>query len=185
MGAVGYKGPNWLDVNNPYVPDPNAAGGESDYVAMTYEKFVSSAKHTHLRDYFNIRIRPDSGLTETGRRSPDLASTDETVGSPEPGSVVLPDTSPRPVDGLSAIVQELEYPPEPGLNGFHGLLVVRVLVEKNGEVSGAQVSQSSGHPSLDQAAIAAARAVKWRPGIENGKAVRAWAEVPMNLAIRQ
>ncbi len=184
MVAVGYKEPNWVYVNDPFVPDANAAGNESDYVAMTYEKFVSSAKHTHLRDYFNIRIKPENALTGTGGRLPDIASTGGSVGGPSPETEALPDTRPRPVNGFSAIVRALKYPRDSALSGFRGQVTVKVLVEKNGEVAAAKVSRSSGRVALDEAAMTAARAVKWRPGTKNGGAVRSWAEVPMSLNIQ-
>lgn len=67
-----------------------------------------------------------------------------------------------------------EYPRIAKQAGIEGRVYVNALVDKSGTVRDAIVAKSSGTTSLDQAAIAAAKKCRFKPGIQNGQPVACW-----------
>lgn len=58
--------------------------------------------------------------------------------------------------------------------GLEGVVWIKALVGSNGDVRDAVVYKSSGTPSLDEAALKAAPACKFKPAIQNGRPVAMW-----------
>ncbi|MDX9857058.1 MAG: energy transducer TonB [candidate division Zixibacteria bacterium] len=67
-----------------------------------------------------------------------------------------------------------EYPRLAKQAGIEGRVWVKVLVDKNGNARDALVAKSSGTASLDEAAVAAAKKCRFKPGIQNGQPVACW-----------
>jgi protein TonB len=63
------------------------------------------------------------------------------------------------------------YPSEAALRGEQGTVVLLIHVGADGLVQGVRVLRSSGHPSLDRAAIDAVRTWHFLPSIRNGQPV--------------
>lgn len=64
-----------------------------------------------------------------------------------------------------------------------GKVVVRVVISPQGTVAQLWVKNSSGHPRLDQAALAAVRQVRFKPYTENGIAQKAMADIPFDFVL--
>lgn len=77
----------------------------------------------------------------------------------------------------------LDYPQMAKKDRITGVVWVRALVGKDGNVRDAKVGKSSGAVSLDEAAIKQAMGCKYKPGIENGRPVASWViyKVEFNL----
>lgn len=73
------------------------------------------------------------------------------------------------------------YPPLSRRLGEQGLVVVRVLIDEHGRPVEAAVSLSSGFPRLDDAAVRAVRAARFRPYVEGDRPRRAYALVPIRF----
>ncbi len=67
-----------------------------------------------------------------------------------------------------------EYPRLAKQAGITGVVWVKALVDKEGNVRDAMVAKTSGTASLDEAAVAAAKKNKFKPGIQNGRPVNVW-----------
>ena len=67
-----------------------------------------------------------------------------------------------------------EYPRLAKQAGITGIVWVKALVDKEGNVRDAMVAKSSGTASLDEAAVKAASKNKFKPGIQNGRPVNVW-----------
>jgi TonB family protein len=67
---------------------------------------------------------------------------------------------------------EVRYPKEALDAGIGGTVHIKMILSKEGVVEEAEVSVSSGVPSLDQAALEAAKRLKFTPAILDGKPVR-------------
>lgn len=103
---------------------------------------------------------------------------------PPPPKVVAP---PKPA-GITAPISlksshncaDRYYPPIAVRLNQTGTTRVRITVSADGQVTNATVSGSSGHDSLDQAAIKCVSSGSWggyKPAMENGQAVAAQTEV--------
>jgi protein TonB len=79
----------------------------------------------------------------------------------------------------------LQFPVQALRQRMHGSVLLRVLVDESGKPMDVVVEQSSGFALLDRSARAQVLA-SWRfqPALVDGKAVRAWARVPVTFALR-
>ena len=67
-----------------------------------------------------------------------------------------------------------EYPRLAKQAGITGIVWVKAMVDKEGNVRDAMDAKSSGTASLDEAAVKAASKNKFKPGIQNGRPVNVW-----------
>lgn len=77
-------------------------------------------------------------------------------------------------------------PPYPRLAkqaGITGVVWVKALVDKDGNVRDAQVAKSSGTVALDEAAVKAAFGSKFKPGIQNGRPVNCWVSYKVEFEL--
>lgn len=75
------------------------------------------------------------------------------------------------------------YPEKALASGLEGLVVVWVYLDEVGTVNKVTVYLSSGHPSLDEAAVKAAFESRWTPAQDNGEGVRASTSLAYNFSI--
>ncbi len=75
-----------------------------------------------------------------------------------------------------------DYPEVARLSGLEGQVLVKVLVNKNGQVDQVVVLKGV-HPLLDRAAVNAARRCKFKPGTQRTIPVRAWLAIPYNFRL--
>ncbi|MCR6632847.1 MAG: energy transducer TonB [Magnetospirillum sp.] len=73
-----------------------------------------------------------------------------------------------------ASYREPEYPPTSRRLEETGTVQLALLVDVDGTVAEAKVTQSSGFPRLDEAARAALSKCRFKPGTADGKPERAW-----------
>jgi len=76
-----------------------------------------------------------------------------------------------------------DYPRASQRRGEQGRVVVRVLISAEGRVVEATVRSSSGHSRLDESALKAVRAARFKPYTENGHAYRAMADIPFDFVL--
>ncbi len=67
-----------------------------------------------------------------------------------------------------------EYPRFARNAGLEGIVHIKALVMTDGSVGDAMVQYSSGVPSLDEAALGAAKKNVFKPGVQNGHPVACW-----------
>ena len=122
-------------------------------------------------------------------------------------SVAMPDVTPAPVTptiappdvstpgtGTGTPVEAslayrsapLSFPPQALRQRMHGTVMLRVLVDPTGKPIDVVIEQGSGYALLDRSARQQVLA-GWRfqPALVDGKAVRAWARVPVTFDLRQ
>lgn len=76
-----------------------------------------------------------------------------------------------------------EYPRASQRRGEAGRVTIRVLISPQGAVAEARVRASSGYARLDESALAAARAARFKPYTENGVAYPALADIPFDFVL--
>lgn len=76
-----------------------------------------------------------------------------------------------------------DYPEIARLARLEGTVIVHVLVGKDGNVIDAVVVQRV-HPTLDRAALAAARRCRFTPGRQREMPVKAWLAVPYRFSLQ-
>jgi protein TonB len=100
-------------------------------------------------------------------------------------SLVAPTTA-VPLEAILAYrAAPLRFPTRALQQRMHGTVLLRVLVDENGKPLQVTVEHGSGYALLDRSAIEQVMA-GWRfqPAMIDGRAVRAWARVPVNFDLR-
>ena len=100
--------------------------------------------------------------------------------APPPAPKIIPASA---VQYLEPIV--LQYPRLSQRNGETGRVMIRVFIDEAGLAKNAQVNRSSGHPRLDEAALAAIQKARFKPYTENGVAVAGWAYIPLDFELEK
>lgn len=77
------------------------------------------------------------------------------------------------------------YPERSRLAGEQGVVLVRAEVSSSGEVSRVSLARSSGHPSLDRAAVEAVGRWRFRPASAAGMALASEVTVPVRFELHQ
>ena len=105
----------------------------------------------------------------------------------EPVAVPALPVGPVALSGdLSVVCPSRRAPAYPALSrrlGETGKVVLRVSLDKAGNVAKASVDRSSGFPRLDEAALTAVRDWRCTPALRNGQAVEATALQPFNFVL--
>jgi protein TonB len=139
----------------------------------------------------DVESPPEEGLKDQGA----LEQNDGGAGSGPPPSIGatakqeivmnLPNT-PALVDQLPEPIRRVE-PPYPDLAReaqVEGMVVVNVLVGRDGRVQEAQLHPTIHVPMLDQAALEAARQWMFEPALMNGRPVAVWVALPFRFRLR-
>jgi len=122
-----------------------------------------------------------------------LHAAPATVTPPAPAKVLTDLSTPQSAGALtlstelSVICPQRAAPVYPVLSrrlGESGTVLLRVELNEDGDVTGAQVQDSSGYARLDNAALNAVRSWRCMPASRQGRAVRATALQPFHFVIQ-
>lgn len=94
------------------------------------------------------------------------------------------DEPPEPIGGFAAIQRKLKYPDIARKAGIEGRVIVNVLVDEKGRVVDTKILKSLGHSGCDEAAIAAIKAVRWRPAKQRDRPVKVWVGIPVIFKLK-
>lgn len=84
----------------------------------------------------------------------------------------------------SPIHQSIQYPSSAVAAGEEGTVLVRAEVDVSGRVFNASVEKSSGHPSLDVAALQSISGWSYSPATRDGKPIAQWVRVPIMFQLK-
>lgn len=127
---------------------------------------------------------PEVNITLPVEPSVTVAALDTPVRQPpsQPAAGTTPRTL-MPADYLHA--PQPRYPVAARQAHQQGMVMLLVLIDADGRPVRVQIERSSGHATLDRAAIDTVRTWLFRPVIEAGVAKSAQALVPVNFAFTQ
>jgi periplasmic protein TonB len=94
------------------------------------------------------------------------------------------DEPPEPIGGFAAIQQNLVYPEIARKARIEGRVYVQVTIDELGNVLQATVTKSLGNNGCDNAAIAAIKAVKWKPAKQRDKPVKVSIGIPVQFKLK-
>lgn len=127
-----------------------------------------------------------------------LPVTPPVINTTDDGSVPVPltpptiappatDVSSAPVEATLAYrATPLKYPAQALHSRLQGQVILKVLVDENGVPQEVAIEQSSGYTLLDRSAREQVlKGWKFEPAMVNGRAVRAWARVPVTFNLNE
>ncbi|MFO7676716.1 MAG: TonB family protein [bacterium] len=132
-----------------------------------------------------VRPRLPVAAPDGGDADPGITTGDRIFERPrpEPGYVEVPlgvviERPPSPLN-----LPKPAYPELCRAAGISGRVVVKLLVEPDSSVSRAELLKGSGSSLLDEAALAAARQARFRPGAQGIQPVRVWVAIPYDFRL--
>lgn len=75
------------------------------------------------------------------------------------------------------------YPKDAVEKGIECTVDLRILVTEKGTVDEVEIAQSSGYPSMDEAAVMAVKKTRFRPAMKNSRRVAMWINYPIQFAL--
>jgi protein TonB len=132
--------------------------------------------------------------TTTGKGAGENVLPVETTGTgtaPVVDNTVHPlnglDVMPEPVGGASAwnkfLSKNLRFPAQAQDDQVSGRVILSFVIEKNGQLSNIVVEQGAGHGFDEEAMRVLKLAKAWKPGMQNGQAVRVKYAIPINFQL--
>lgn len=88
------------------------------------------------------------------------------------------DEPPKPINGFSALQQDIRYPEEALRLRIEGRVIVQVLVDSTGEVIDVIIVRSLGH-GCDQEAMRVILSQQWTPAHQRDRPVKVWVNIPV------
>lgn len=114
-----------------------------------------------------------------------LSEEPQEAAAPAASQPAAAPTPPKTVSGVEYIQPpQPEYPPVSKRLGEEGKVMLRILVNEKGQAERVEVHKSSGSLRLDEAARQAASRARFKPYLEDGRAVAVYALVPINFSIQ-
>lgn len=93
---------------------------------------------------------------------------------------------PGGMEGWSKFLSKnLRYPEQASSEGISGRVYMSFTIEKDGRMTDIQVTKPAGHGFDEEAKRVLKMAPSWKPGIQNGKAVRVRYTIPINFTIQE
>lgn len=125
----------------------------------------------------------DQGKSSGGGNGP--APSDETIHSTGESLDVMPE----PVGGAAAwakfLQKNLRFPAVAQDNGVSGRVLLSFVIEKDGSLSNIVVDRKAGY-GFDEEALRVLKLAKaWKPGMQNGQAVRVKYTIPINFQLTE
>ncbi len=96
----------------------------------------------------------------------------------EPQYFVAVEEMPEPIGGIQAIQSKIVYPEIAKRAGIEGKVYVLAFVDETGNVTKAEIIKGLG-AGLDDAALNAVKATKFKPGKQRGKPVKVQVSIPI------
>jgi protein TonB len=130
-------------------------------------------------------MAPSTWEHYTPEKLPPPPDPEERAGVAE-GPVFVPHTVKPQVRNLAEVTRALEreYPPLLRDAGIGGVVYVWFFVDEDGAVQRTRVDKTSGHPTLDAAALKVADVIRFSPALNLDKRVAVWISFPIRFQVR-
>ena len=144
-------------------------------------KLVDNNVHVDMDLSFDVDILPDDIIPDIEDTKVELIEEVESETPPEKWTEEMPEFPGGPEALNAFLTREIQYPEVARNNGITGTVLVEFVVEKDGRVSNAKVKVPL-FSECDKEAVRGVMAMpKWKPGKNNGKAVRCYYQVPVTF----
>ena len=89
---------------------------------------------------------------------------------------------PEPIGGWNSIYKKLVYPEQAKENGIEGTVKIRAFIEKNGEVSSAEILEGIGY-GCDENARLSVYYSRFKPGLQKGNKIKMQIIIPVEFKL--
>lgn len=119
-----------------------------------------------------INVNPDQPLPPTIEEERNLEE--------DPAFYLSVEVMPEPIGGMKAIYKKISYPKQAKENNIEGTVIIRVYIDRDGEVLNAEVVQGIGY-GCDESARLAIFYHRFKPGLQRGQRVKVQLDIPIEF----
>ena len=164
-------------------PEPVTKPAERRPVRNTVTSPLLTAATEAPVSYSAPAMEPQPAPTVTADTAPAAVRAPSAAPTPAPPAVTIPVSAPR-FNADYLINPAPAYPPLSRRMNEEGRVLLRVMVDADGNPSALEIHTSSGYPRLDQAALDAVRRWKFGPARRGDEAIAGTVNVPIDFRLR-
>jgi TonB family protein len=142
-----------------------------EYREEDYQKLLAEWKERQLKK-----------LDKQNEFSLPPVKDEEKIMDDDPAYYMNVEVMPEPIGGMNTIYKKLVYPEEAKEKNIEGTVKILAFIEKDGEVSTAQVVQGIGY-GCDESARLAVYYTRFKPGLQKGKRVKVQMVIPIEFKL--
>lgn len=147
-----------------------------DEEPLTYSKYnnvlaVNETSTSGLQ--INKKVDPDQLLPP---------KVEEKDFDEDPAFYLSVEVMPEPIGGMKAIYKKVYYPANAKKNNIEGTVVVRVFIDRDGEVLEANVIEGLGY-GCDESARMAIFYHRFKPGLQRGQRIKVQMDIPIEFKL--
>lgn len=181
------EGPtSYFDSTGEYLKDVFYTEGKIDVEEepLTYSKYDDLLKENEKSNNKNSNMNKKKINKTVDPNQPLPPSIDDERNLEEdPAFYMSVEIMPEPIGGLDAIYRKITYPKEAKENNIEGTVIIRVFIDRDGEVLDAQVVKGIGY-GCDEAARLAIFYHRFKPGLLRGKRVKVQMDIPIEFKMK-
>jgi TonB family protein len=151
-----------------------------DEKPLTHSKFDGVLSGNEPGDKKNLKtekeIKPDQLLPPVVKKERDLEE--------DPAFYLSVEVMPEPIGGMKAIYKKLHYPAAAIKNNIEGTVLIRVFIDRDGEVLDANVLKGIGY-GCDESARIAVFYHRFKPGLQKGQRVKIQMDIPIEFKLKK
>src|SRR3989304_2103821 len=102
----------------------------------------------------------------------------------DPAYYLSVEVMPEPIGGMDAIYKKISYPKEAKENNIEGTVIIRVFIDRDGEVLDAVLLNGIGY-SCDESARLAIFYNRFTPGLQRGQRVKVQMDIPIEFELNK
>ncbi len=178
MAFMAQEPPAELPVAEPPAPEP---ASPPPAVPAPLPVAMPSPVAAHPARPAPPRLRTPAAPRSASKEADVMSSAPMQTG-PTPIAAAVPIVPAHPVAGTD-MNRPPPYPPLAQRRGEEGLVMLRVAVTADGQPASVAILRSSGHESLDQAAVEAVRTWRFVPATRGDVPIAAVADVPVAFSL--
>jgi TonB family protein len=110
------------------------------------------------------------------------AEDEKKIMDDDPAYYMNAEIMPEPIGGMNTIYKKLIYPEDAKKNNIEGTVKILAFIEKNGEVSSAQVLEGIGY-GCDETARLSVYYTRFKPGLQKGQRVKVQMVIPIEFKL--
>ena len=102
----------------------------------------------------------------------------------DPAFYLSVEVMPEPIGGMKAIYKKISYPKQAKENKIEGTVVIRVFIDRDGEVLNAELVKGIGY-GCDESARLAIFYHRFKPGLQRGQRVKVQMDIPVEFKLEK
>ena len=178
---------SYFDSTGTYVKDIFYTRGKLDVEEelLTYSKYDNVLKEKEGSNDKNSNMNRKKIKKKVDPNQPlPPPIEDERNLEEDPAFYLSVEIMPEPIGGIDAIYRKITYPKQAKENNIEGTVIIRVFIDRDGEVLDAQVVKGIGY-GCDEAARLAVFYHRFKPGLQMGKRVKVQMDIPIEFKLKK